>query len=97
MTHITDEPQAGGLIDRYWILSWIIMPIFLLGLLVGCFYVISLFFRCPYIEDVSSCFPYNLPTWLKLMSPIVLIISIFGLLYVVKKIREYVPDSSCDC
>ena len=33
-------------------------------------------FNCPYIEDVSSCFPYNLPTWVTFAIPI----AIFGII-----------------
>lgn len=53
MVHIMDEAQDRGLIDRYWILNYIIIPTILIGIVIG----------ITYIEDVSSYFPYNMPKW----------------------------------
>lgn len=70
----TEEAQYGGLIDNYWIFYNLIYPIFIILLMV---LMIILIFNsllpCPYTEDVSSCFPYNLPNWVKILLPFGLI------------------------
>ena len=36
-----DEPQAGGLIDKYWIFNYIVVPLTLVLILWGVFYLID--------------------------------------------------------
>ena len=36
---------------------------------------------CPYIEDVSSCFPYNLPNWAKILPFFLIPICLIVLFY----------------
>jgi len=79
-----DEPQAGGLLDGHWLVTRIIVPLFLIGLLVGIIYWIG--YSCPYTEDVSSCFPYNLPDWVKIVLPLALIIIPIMILILIFKI-----------
>ena len=61
---------------------------FTIGLLIILVLVwMTLYFigkSCPYIEDVSSCFPYNLPTPIKIFLPIsIIFISIILILAIV--------------
>jgi hypothetical protein len=53
---------------------------------------------CPYTEDVSSCFPYNLPTPIKILLPIsILFISIILILAIVYiKIMPSDPNQLLD-
>lgn len=69
-----EEARHGGLIDKYWFLEIIIVPLLLLCVIIGIIYIIIINFNCPYTEDVSSCFPYNLPNWAKLSLPLFVII-----------------------
>ena len=69
-----DEIRSGGLIDIYWIFKVIVMPLILIVTLIVIIYLIGLFYSCPYIEDVNSCFPYNLPNWVKLIMPVICIL-----------------------
>lgn len=70
-----EEARAGGLIDRYFIFNWILLPLLLILTLIGCLYLIGKLLECPYIEDVSLCFPHNLPTWAKICLPVLLSIA----------------------
>lgn len=81
-----EEPQSGGLIDRYWIFEWIILPIVIILTLVIILFGISHVLNCPYIEDVYSCFPYNLPNWVKLAIPLTNLLVIISLIIIVKRI-----------
>jgi hypothetical protein len=79
-----DEAQSGGLIDRYWIfLHWIVIPLISIASLFGIIYLIG--HSCPYIEDVSSCFPYNLPNWAMIVLPLGLIIILIVVLLLVAR------------
>ena len=69
---MNEEARAGGLIDRYWIFNWIVLPVIIVLLSIVVMYLIGS--SCPYKEDVSSCFPYNLPDWAKIVVPILLIV-----------------------
>ena len=80
-----EEARSGRLIDGYWIFHWIVFPLIFVGLIIGIIYFIGLYFDCPYVEDVSSCFPYNLPTWLKIISPVILIIIYIIILIIIHK------------
>lgn len=82
-----DEPQAGGLIDKYWILNVIIIPLVVLGILIGSTYLILNAFDCPYVEDVSSCFPYNMPEWFALVPVLGIPLLLFALFW----LRKYIP------
>ena len=83
-----NEARYGGLIDKYWILDYIIIPIVFIVLVVGIIYIIGLSLKCPYTEDVSSCFPYNLPNWIKLSIPLIIIIVLGILIFLVLKFKE---------
>jgi len=82
-----EEPQSG-LIDIHWFISYIIIPLVLIGTIVGIFYGIGTLFKCPYIEDVSSCFPYNLPDWVKLIMPLICISFAIALVVIIRKIER---------
>lgn len=78
-----NEPQTGGLIDRYWILNWIIVPTVIILLMV----LVLKLFSCPYVNVVDSCFPYNLPNWVKIALPIFALIFIPTILIFLRRIK----------
>lgn len=78
-----EEAQSGGLIDKYWIFNVIVMPLLIALLLIGIIHFIGT--SCPFKEDVSGCFPYNLPAWAKIVVPFALIIIPIILLILVHK------------
>ena len=83
-----DEPQPGGLIDGHWILDWIIVLLVMIGIVIGGIWLIGKAFSCPYVEDVSSCFPYNMPPWF----PIVIVGVMALILFVLFQIGKCIPD-----
>ncbi|HEY5631639.1 MAG TPA: hypothetical protein VIR31_05890 [Nitrososphaeraceae archaeon] len=85
---IHDEPQADGLIDHYWLFNVFIVPTIIIAVTIGLLYVIALSFKCPYIEVVDSCFPYNLPNWAKVVFPLTLFIVAIGLIIYVRRLSK---------
>lgn len=84
---IYTEPQSGGLIDKYWIMYNVITPLIFIFIAVGLFHVIT--HSRPYIEDVSSCFPYNLPRWVQISIPLLIVFLILCCVILYLKIRKF--------
>ena len=78
------EPQSRIIIN--WITSVIVIPLFILCILVAIIYLLGT--ACPYTEDVSSCFPWSLPDWVKILLPFLIILIVFILLFLIKSIRN---------
>lgn len=82
-----EDARTGGLIDKYWIFEVIVVPFIIISSIILLIYLIGLTLNCPYTEDVSSCFPYNLPNWMKLSLPLFLIIIPIIIFIIIKFVK----------
>lgn len=89
---MNEEAQYGGLIDKYFFLNWILIPCIIIFVII---LSIKLLFNCPYVEDVSSCFPYNMPSWFPWICLFLLIIIPIIIIFLIKKqnITNLIPNT----
>lgn len=72
---------------RYKIIKFV-MPIITVIILL---YFTLRIFNCPYVEDVSSCFPYNMPKWFPLF--VIVSFPLLILLFIFITIKSKTPDN----